>query len=98
LQVTALRVRVVRPTGAAPTVRELDVEPHGRTPEPVASRPASFAEHPGFVTTPVFDWARLVPGDRIPGAAIVQALDTTVVVPPGRVAVLDHSRNLVLHR
>jgi N-methylhydantoinase A len=49
------------------------------------------------VTTPVFDWTDLAPGDRVEGAAIVQAPDTTVVVPPGRVAVLDRSRNLVLH-
>ena len=49
------------------------------------------------MTTPVFDWTELAPGDRVNGAAIVQAPDTTVVVPPGRVAVVDHARNLVLH-
>jgi hypothetical protein len=31
------------------------------------------------------------------GPAIVQAPDTTVVVPPARVATLDGGRNLVLH-
>jgi N-methylhydantoinase A len=98
LQMTALRVRVVRPTGAAHARSAPDVAPHDRAPEPVGSRPASFAEHRGFVPTPVFDWAGLEPGNRIEGPAIVQALDTTVVVPPGRVAVLDHGRNLVLHR
>ena len=80
LQIRALRVRVVRRTerSTAPAV-----EPHDHLPEPVTSRPAYFTEHRGFVPTPVFDWVELAPGDRIQGAAIVQAPDTTVVVPPG---------------
>jgi N-methylhydantoinase A/oxoprolinase/acetone carboxylase beta subunit len=45
----------------------------------------------------VFDWSRLAPGDRIAGPAIVQATDTTVVVPPERLATVDGGRNLVLH-
>jgi N-methylhydantoinase A len=97
LQVTALRVRVVRPAGAPTGPGDL-VERHDRRPAPMASRPAYFSEEGGFVPTPVFDWTRLGPGDRIEGAAVVQALDSTVVVPPGWVAVLDHGRNLVLHR
>jgi N-methylhydantoinase A len=96
LQLTALRVRVVRRTeGSVPT--EPVVEPRDHRPEPLMSRPAYFTEHGGFVPTPVFAWAGLAPGDRVQGAAIVQAPDTTVVVPPGRVAVLDAGRNLVLH-
>jgi N-methylhydantoinase A len=96
LQLTALRVRVVRPTGAPASAST--AEPHDRTPDPVASRPAYFVEHQGFVSTPVFDWSELAPGDRIPGAAIVQAPDTTVVVPPGWIAALDRHHNLVLQR
>ncbi len=96
LQLTALRVRVVRRTERS-TSTVPDVEPHDHLPAPVTSRPAYFTEHRGFVPTPVFDWTALAPGDRIEGAAIVQAPDTTVVVPPGRVAVVDRARNLVLH-
>ena len=96
LQLTALRVRVVRRTERSTSTAPA-VEPHDHLPEPVTSRPAYFTEHRGFVPTPVFDWAELAPGDRIQGAAIIQAPDTTVVVPPARVAVVDRARNLVLH-
>jgi N-methylhydantoinase A/oxoprolinase/acetone carboxylase beta subunit len=96
LQLTSLRVRVVRPNrGAGPS---LDAVPTpGRAPAPVGTRPAYFAEHRDFVPTPVFDWSVLAPGDAITGPAVVQAADTTVVVPPARVATLDRGRNLVLH-
>jgi N-methylhydantoinase A len=97
VQLTALRVRVVRPAGAPMTTTTNDV-PVPRTPEPVASRPAYFAEVGDFVPTPVFDWTALAPGDRVDGPAIVQAPDSTVVVPPERNAVVDPRRNLVLHR
>jgi N-methylhydantoinase A len=96
LQLTALRVRVVRRTGDAKAAAP-NLQPHDHLPVPVMSRPAYFTEHGGFVTTPVFDWSELAPGDRVEGAAIVQAPDTTVVVPPGRVATLDRGRNLVVH-
>jgi N-methylhydantoinase A len=96
LQLTALRVRVVRPT-RRPASSSSEIPAPGRAPEPVSSRPAYFAEHHDFVATPVFDWSALAPGDSIVGPAVVQAPDTTVVVPPARVATLDRGRNLVLH-
>jgi N-methylhydantoinase A len=97
LQLTALRVRVVRRTGA-PTAVPSGAEPPARIPEPVSSRSAYFIEDHGFVTTPVFDWTTLAPGHRVDGPAIVQASDTTVVVPPERTAAVDTGRNLVLGR
>jgi N-methylhydantoinase A/oxoprolinase/acetone carboxylase beta subunit len=96
LQLTALRVRVVRPTRSAASSPS-EVSPSGRAPEPVSTRPAYFAEFRDFVDTSVFDWSGLAPGDSIVGPAVVQARDTTVVVPPARVATLDRDRNLVLH-
>ena len=69
-----------------------------RAHDPAATRPAYFAEVGDFVTTPVFDWVALTPGDHIDGPAVIQAPDTTVVVPPERNAVIDHGRNVVLHR
>ncbi len=95
-QLTSLRVRVVRPTRSPPPAA-VDVPRPGRSPEPISTRPAYFAEHRDFVATPVFDWSRLAPGDTIRGPAIIQALDTTTVVPPARVATLDRARNLAVH-
>jgi N-methylhydantoinase A len=97
LQLTALRVRVVRHTGAT-TPPASEVVPRGRAPEPATSRLAYFAEDHGFVSTPVHDWTTLAPGDRVDGPAIVQAPDTTVVVPSERKVVVDAGRNLVLQR
>jgi N-methylhydantoinase A len=96
LQLTALRVRVVRRTGA-PAGSLADVEAADQAPEPVSARAAYFTEHRDFVSTPVFEWSALAPGARIEGPAIVQAVDTTVVVPPARAAVVDTGRNLVMH-
>jgi N-methylhydantoinase A len=96
LQLTALRARVVRRT-AAPGPAVAEVPPSDRAPTPLTTRPAYFTERGGFVSTPVFDWTALEPGHRISGPAIVQAPDTTVVVPPERSAVVDACRNLVLH-
>jgi N-methylhydantoinase A len=96
LQLTALRARVVRRTGT-PGPTTIDVPSSGRAPEPVTTRAAYFVERGDFVTTPVFDWTTLGSGDRISGPAIVQAPDTTVVVPPEHRAGVDAARNLVLH-
>ncbi len=46
----------------------------------------------GFVDTPVFDSSRLRAGNRMVGPAIVEAMDTTVVVPPEYSFSLDRFR------
>jgi N-methylhydantoinase A len=97
LELTAVRVRLVEPTGIEP-LQNAAAEPTDRAPDPATTRSAYFTEAGDFVTTPVFDWAALLAGDRITGPAVVQAPDTTVVVPPARHAVLDGNHNLVLHR
>ena len=54
---------------------------------PVAHRPACFDSDGGYVETPIYNWSTLVPDREIPGPAIIEADDTTVVVgPQGRVA------------
>jgi N-methylhydantoinase A/oxoprolinase/acetone carboxylase beta subunit len=62
-----------RPLGAA-TPPTLAVRP---------PRPAYWHELGGFVETRVFDAAALEPGNRLEGPAILEAPDTTTVVPPG---------------
>jgi N-methylhydantoinase A len=95
LQLTAVRVRVVRATSAPPSATLATTVAVG-TASPVSSRPAYFTEHHDFVPTPVFDWAALAPGVRVDGPAIIQAPDSTVVIPPARAAVVDAHRNLVV--
>jgi N-methylhydantoinase A len=60
-------------------------------------RPAHFAPA-GWVTTPIFDRARLPVGARLDGPAIVEQPDTTTVIPPGYAAAVEASGNLRIRR
>jgi N-methylhydantoinase A len=51
-----------------------------------------------FVNTPVYDSARLKPGNRVRGPAIVEEPTTTVVVPKGFDCTLDEYENYVIRR
>ena len=44
--------------------------------------------------TPIYDRARLQPGHRLSGPAIVEQLDSTTLIAPGQQAWLDQYRNL----
>ncbi len=61
------------------------------------SREVWFAES-GFVTTPVHWRDGLVPGTRIVGPAIIEALDSTTVVPPDWRAAVDDRGYIRLSR
>ncbi len=52
----------------------------------------------GFVTTAVYDRARLPLGAHVAGPAIIEQADTTTVLPPGHHAVVDDAGNLRLRR
>jgi N-methylhydantoinase A len=60
-------------------------------------RPAYFAPA-GFMATAVYERARLPLEARVPGPAIIEQPDTTTVVPPGYVMVVDDSGNLHIRR
>jgi len=52
----------------------------------------------GFVDTPVHWRNGLTPGTNIPGPAIIEALDSTTVLPPGWQALVDDLGYLRLTR
>ena len=54
-----------------------------------------FAEHDGFVDTPIYRWEDLVPGATIAAPAIVEGAATSIVVPPGWSAAVDSMRNII---
>ena len=58
-------------------------------PDAAATRAVHFDEHEGPVDTPIYDRARLPAGVRVEGPAIIEQLDSTVVVPPGVIAEVD---------
>jgi N-methylhydantoinase A/oxoprolinase/acetone carboxylase beta subunit len=61
----------------------------------LGERPAYFD---GFVTTAIYERARLPLGARVPGPAIVEQSDTTTVIPPRVTALVDDAGNLRLRR
>ena len=61
----------------------------------VSDRPAYFGPEHGVVSARVVSRAGLGP-DAMPGPLLVLEYDTTVVVPPGFSASLDHAGNIVI--
>jgi N-methylhydantoinase A/oxoprolinase/acetone carboxylase beta subunit len=59
------------------------------------TRIAYFPET-GETRTPVHDRDSLAAGERIEGPAILQERDTTTIIPPGAVAEVDPSGNLII--
>jgi N-methylhydantoinase A len=84
------RVPQVQLQQHAPATNDVDAARKGE-------RAASFAEYPTPVPCPLYDRSRLQPGHRLSGPAIVEQLDSTVVVFPGQEAVVDDYLNLVIH-
>jgi N-methylhydantoinase A len=70
--------------------------PAPRQAAPAGSRPVKLDR--GLVAEPVdvFDGARLSPGDRFAGPALVDASDTTIWVPRGMQAAMDANRTLII--
>jgi N-methylhydantoinase A len=50
----------------------------------------------GFVECPVYERARLRPGNRMSGPAIVEQMDSTTVILPGQKAIVDQYRNIII--
>src|SRR5438067_426573 len=61
----------------------------------LAERRAYFG---GFVSTAIYERARLPLGARLAGPAIVEQSDTTTVIPPGVTALVDDAGNLRLRK
>ena len=60
------------------------------------TRPVYWSELGDFEATPVFWGDKLVPGNVVPGPAIIQVPDTTIVVHPFESARLDPYGNVLI--
>ena len=63
----------------------------------VGRRPVYFEDAVGFVPCDIFDRARLGPGSTIDGPAILENVDSTVVIDPGWQARIDDYGNCIMH-
>lgn len=79
-----------------PTLRRLTRGPGDAAAALKGRRPVWFDNERGFVDTDVYVRERLEPGHCVRGPAIIEAVDTTVLVEPGLAAEVDEYLNLVI--
>jgi N-methylhydantoinase A len=82
---------------AAPVVRAAPGGAGALADARTGERPA-FLPPDGFASAPLYERSRLPAGARLAGPAIVEQPDTTTVIPPGWLAVVEPSGNLRLRR
>lgn len=62
----------------------------------IGERDVYFDEAHGFVKTGIYNREQLRANDEIEGPAIVEQMDSTIVIPPHTTAKVDHYRNIIL--
>ena len=91
VEVVALRVTA---TGATTPVEDAAPEPRRGDDALLERRPGYFGGR--WVDTPHYDRARITPGLRVEGPAIIRQYDTTTVLLPGHTAEADRHGNLLI--
>ncbi|KQW61329.1 MULTISPECIES: hydantoinase/oxoprolinase family protein [unclassified Ensifer] len=85
----------LKAVGMVPKASLARHEPTGVIPEPKTRRSVWF-EAEAALNTPVYDRETLPAGFVFKGPAIVEQLDSTVVVPPGTTAEVDTYLNIII--
>ena len=94
IQALHWRVLCSGPTPTVGTTRQSDETAVG--PARKGIRRAYFPEAGGLVDAAVYDRYALQPGTRIAGPAIVEERESTTIVPPGDIVLVDDELNLRL--
>jgi len=94
VETSALRV-AARGSRAKPDLAAVRRDRPGRSPLRERTRQVHFGDR-GWTATRVVDRASLAPDDTIAGPAIVDQLDSTIVLPPRTSAVVDAVGNIVV--
>ena len=79
-----------------PTLRELEAGDGDSSSAVKAERPVYFSQLGESVTCKIYDRYKLKSNDRIDGPAMVEEIDSTVVILPGYEAGVDHFGNLII--
>jgi N-methylhydantoinase A len=80
--------------GVTPKPEFTGYELNGSRPQPVTTRQVLFDEQDQWLETPIFQRHSLDAGTTLAGPAIVEQLDTTVLIPPGIGAQVDEWLNI----
>ncbi|MFJ5486356.1 hydantoinase/oxoprolinase family protein [Hansschlegelia beijingensis] len=83
-------------TGVTAKAKFAEFEPVDAKPEPSGARMVRFDELPEAVETPVYDRTDLRAGMKVAGPAVIDQLDSTVIVPPGVTAEVDRFLTIVM--
>ena len=83
-------------TGVTAKAKFAEFEPVDARPEPSGARMVRFDELPEAVETPVYDRTDLRAGMKVAGPAVIDQLDSTVIVPPGVTAEVDRFLTIVM--
>src|SRR5665213_177561 len=97
MEIVTLRLRASVPGPKIDVYRQPLVARAGAL-RPKAMRTVVFDPAMNPVECPVFDRQELRPGDDIKGAAIIEQMDTTTLVPPDFHATVDGTSSLLLSR
>ena len=81
-------------TGSAPNWPEDEIDGPSAAAAQAAERRIYFDGR--FLPTPIYDRARLKPGNRLPGPAIVTEMDSTTVVLPDCAGEIDTYGNILI--
>ena len=94
-EIVTLRLTAAWPA-TLPPVRQRPLAGPDAAAARVGRRPVWFGD--GFVDTPLYERGLLRPGNMLPGPAMVTQYDTTTLIPPDWVGVVDEGEGLVLGR
>ncbi len=64
-------------------------------PRPDLFRKVYF-EDKGWVNTPIYHWEKLYPGAHIDGPAIIESIDTTILIPPEFNGIINGFRAIIV--
>ena len=94
VEIYGLRVEAI---GVVPKPEMVKESPEGRLEDALKSyRNVYFEEAGGFVETPIYDRKKIPTLSMLKGPAILDQLDSTVVIPPEFTAEVDEYKNIIM--
>jgi N-methylhydantoinase A len=94
-EITAFRLRAVGKI-QRPNIKQYQSAKESSESAVKGKRDVYFEEPKSFVSTPIYDFARMKPGMEIHGPGIIESTVTTIVVNPKDTAVMDDFQNVRL--
>ncbi len=92
-EIVNLRVRAI---GKVPSISlpELALKLNAGEPVPLKHNPVELSE--GLTSIPIYDYSKLLPGDKLIGPALIVSADTTILINHDDVLNVDQYLNLVI--